>query len=55
MKEKLRPLPAACTLCGYSNVPARVTESVNNKGEKVSRIKWHCPRCGQLSRKEEVS
>ena len=53
--DKLKPLPAACTCCGYSNVPARVMESVDNRGNSVKRIKWLCPRCGQVSRKETIS
>ena len=40
-------------MCGYSPIKPKTTIEENN-GEKLTRMKWICPRCGQTSRKETV-
>lgn len=54
MKDNIKPVPTGCTCCGYSNVPAKIQESTDARGNTITRIKWICPRCAQVSRKETI-
>lgn len=49
----MRSVPIKCTCCGYSNVPAKKSVQESRQGS-VERIKWVCPRCGQVARKETI-
>ena len=46
----MKAKPIGCNVCGYNNVPGR-EQIIQEK--KI--IKWVCPRCGQIARKETVN